>query len=131
MEKSKEMIDLEARISDYNKEIELDPKNAVAYNNRGTAMRELGDLGAAISDYDIAIDILLGLDDEKTQAGRLTAVTYYNRGVAKGVSGDLLGAEKDLTKSLSFGYYTQEIQRNLDLINGGPCGRPDDNPPPC
>ena len=52
-------------ISDYDEAIRLDPKDAIAYNNRGLAKSELGKYLEAISDYDEAIRL-----DPKDAAAR-------------------------------------------------------------
>ena len=47
--------DLDQAIADYTQAIALDPKYAVAYNNRGIAYCDKGDLDQAIADYTQAI----------------------------------------------------------------------------
>ena len=49
--------DLDAAIVDYNRAIELDPKNSDTYNNRGAAKDAKGDLDGAIADYNRAIEL--------------------------------------------------------------------------
>ena len=56
-------------IVDYDKAIELDPKNAITYRSRGYAYYRIGIYDKAIADYDKAIE----LDPED-------AATYHNRG---------------------------------------------------
>ena len=58
-------------ISDYNKAIEINPKDALAYYNRGAAYAKQGNLLQAISDYNKAVEINPNF-----------ANAYYNRGVA-------------------------------------------------
>ena len=43
--------DLEREIAECNKAIQLNPRNAVAYYNRGNAYKSKGNLDQAISDY--------------------------------------------------------------------------------
>lgn len=62
---------------------------AWAYNNRGMAKREKGDLDGAIADYNRAI----GLNPQN-------ANTYINRGVAKRVKGDFNGAMADYNRAI-------------------------------
>ena len=45
------------RLPDYNKILELDPKDAMAYNNRGNAEAGLGNWEKAIADYRTAADL--------------------------------------------------------------------------
>ena len=58
-------------IENYTKAIEIDPKNAKAYNNRGNAYSRLRKYKEAIENYTKAIEI-----DPKN------AKAYYNRGIA-------------------------------------------------
>ena len=44
-------------IADYDKAIELNPKDAQAYNNRGVAKKMLKQYKEAIADYDKAIEL--------------------------------------------------------------------------
>jgi tetratricopeptide (TPR) repeat protein len=44
-------------INDYTRAIELDPEDAMAYNNRGIAYADLGQYKQAIRDYDRAIEL--------------------------------------------------------------------------
>ena len=69
--------DDEGAIADYDRVIDIKPKDASAYNNRGIARRKSGNLPGAIADYDQAIEI-----------NPQYATAYYNRGNAKGQSGD-------------------------------------------
>ena len=59
-------------IADYDKAIELNPKDAKAYNNRGVAKRQLKQYKEAITDYDKAIK----LNPKDVKA-------YNNRGLRK------------------------------------------------
>lgn len=81
--------DFAGAIADYTWAIDLDPKNARAYNNRGEARRHRGDVEGAIADFTRAIEI-----DPKH------ANTYYNRGIARRQKGDLEGAIADYTRAL-------------------------------
>ena len=58
-------------VESYDEAVRLDPKYAVAYNNRGISYRELGDHRRAIEDYDQALRL-----DPKD------AVAYKNRGIS-------------------------------------------------
>jgi tetratricopeptide (TPR) repeat protein len=69
---------LEQALADYDQAIALDPQYAAAYNNRGIAYANLGDLEQAIADYDQA----LALDPQD-------ALAYNNRGNAYRTLGDL------------------------------------------
>ena len=64
-------------IADYSEAIRLDPKNAVAYGNRGMAYYGNSDLDRAIADFDEAIRL-----DPKD------ATAYNNRGAARLGKGD-------------------------------------------
>ena len=62
---------------EYNKAIEIDPKNALPYNDRGVAYRGKGDYDPTIADYTKAIEI-----DPKY------ALAYCNRGAAYADKGE-------------------------------------------
>ncbi len=79
----------EQAIADYTEAIELDPDNAMAYNNRGLVYYNLGDLEQAIRDYTKAIEL-----DSKF------ALAYSNRGFAYYHSGDLEQAISDFNKAI-------------------------------
>src|SRR6266496_4268886 len=68
--------------------IELNPKHAASYNNRGNAKSDKGDLDGAIANYTHALQL-----DPKL------AAAYENRGNAKRDKGDLDGARADLTRA--------------------------------
>jgi len=73
----------------YSTAIQLDPKLALAYNNRGVVKRAQGDLAGAIADYDQAIQL-----DPKDM------LAYYNRGIVKRAQGDLRGAIADYDQAI-------------------------------
>jgi len=81
--------DLDGAIADFNRKIELNPKDARAYYNRGIAKQAKGDLDGAIADFSRAIEL-----DPKH------AVAYYNRGIAKQAKGDLDGAIADFSRAI-------------------------------
>src|SRR5208283_2951885 len=58
-------------INDFNKAIELNPKDAEAYNNRGLAYEYLGNHQKAINDYNKSIKL-----------NPKDAMAYNNRGIA-------------------------------------------------
>ena len=69
---------------------EQSPLDSVfAYNNRGLAHYDRGDLEAAIADYNRAIDLVPDI-------GRV----YYNRGLAYYDQGDFVAAVADYTRSI-------------------------------
>jgi tetratricopeptide (TPR) repeat protein len=69
--------------------IEINPRFAEAYSNRGNAQQDSGDLADSIADYDSAIKI----DPSFAKA-------YGNRGLARLSQGDKVGAEKDFDHCL-------------------------------
>ena len=79
-------------IEAYSRAIDLDPKNAVAYGNRGVAYDIKGHTDQAIVDLNKAIE--LKPDD---------AVVYYNHGIVCQGKGDLDLAIKDYTKAIELG----------------------------
>lgn len=80
--------DTDKRISLYTEVLEIDPKNAMAYNNRGYAWVEKGDYDRATEDYNKAIKLSPQL-----------AETYYNKGVLYRRQGDYDQAIENYTKA--------------------------------
>lgn len=76
-------------ISDFNKAIEIDPKHAMAYNNRGNAYNAKGLYDLAISDFDKALEI-----------NPRYATAYNNRGYAYNAKGLYDLAISDFNKAL-------------------------------
>jgi len=72
-------------LRDYDKAIKLNPKYAVAYNDRGVTFLRMGRLDRAIADYDQA----LHLDPN-------TVFALYGRGIAKIRKGDSRGGLADI-----------------------------------
>ncbi len=68
--------DYDRAIADYDKAIELDPANALAYNNRGRAYADKGDHDRAIADYDKAIQ----LDPKFAQRLQRRGNAYFAKG---------------------------------------------------
>jgi len=79
-------------IQDYNKTIELDPKDEAAYSNRALIKQDLGDFTGAIKDFDKAIKLLV--------PGFERSSLYYNRGFDKSAFGDFKGAIKDFNTAI-------------------------------
>lgn len=83
--------DLAGAIADYDRAIQVNPKEAAIYNNRGLAKQEKGDLDAAIIDFNRAI-----------QLNSKDAAAYSNRGNAKRDRGDMDGAIADYNRAIRF-----------------------------
>jgi tetratricopeptide (TPR) repeat protein len=81
--------DLDGAIADYNRAIELNPKDEDAYNNRGNAKDDKGDHDGAIVDFNRAIELKPKDED-----------AYYNRGNAKKAKGDYDGAITDYDRAI-------------------------------
>ena len=77
-------------MKDFDKAIELFPRRAYAYNNRGIVKRLKNDLKGAIRDFDQTIKFI-----------PTYAHAYDNRGAAKMLSKDLAGAIKDFDEANS------------------------------
>jgi tetratricopeptide (TPR) repeat protein len=98
--------DLNGAIADYNRAIQLDPKDAAIYNNRGLAKQEKGDLDAAIVDFNRAI-----------QLNPKDAVACSNRGNAKRDKGDMDGAIADYNRAIrldpkyAYAYYNRGLAK--------------------
>ena len=76
-------------IADYSKAIEINPRYANAYFNRGRACEAKGDHVCAIADFTKAIEIT-----------PLNADAYYNRGLAHRANGEIGYAIADYTKAI-------------------------------
>jgi len=79
-------------INDFNKAIELNPKDEVAYYNRGNTYRTLGNYQQAINDYNKAIEL-----------NPKDADAYCNRGVAYYALGNIDMAIQNLKMSAQLG----------------------------
>jgi tetratricopeptide (TPR) repeat protein len=82
--------EFERAIVDYNNAIRLDPKNSNAYNGRGTAWKELGQLDRAIADYTDAIRFSPKFEK-----------AYANRGESWRLKGDLDRALADQDRAVA------------------------------
>jgi tetratricopeptide (TPR) repeat protein len=76
-------------IADFNEAIRLEPNYANAFNNRGVACRNMGDLDRAVADYDQAIAIKPDY-----------VAAFYNRGLALTDKGEYAKAIADFTAVL-------------------------------
>jgi len=89
----------ETTIKDSNKAIEINPKNAEAYYNRGKAKASLGDRIGSMKDFNKAIEL-------KPK----NADAYYNsRGFLKSNLGDYSGAIKDFKLGFRYKLYCLEF----------------------
>ena len=76
-------------MSDYNKAIEINPKIAEAYNNRGLIYNKQGNFTQAMSDYNKAIEINPNY-----------AEAYNNRGIIYNKQGNFAQAMSDYNKAI-------------------------------
>lgn len=114
---------LQQTLANYNKAIELDPKNSLAYNNRGLIYDQQGDYPHAISDFSKAIELVpthfaaftnrgvvyyrqgnyqqaMADYNQALELNPQNATAYYNRGLTYAAQGDLPQAIADYTKAL-------------------------------
>jgi len=89
-EKALASSDADERIRLYSEAILLNPDFGEAYNNRGVARKDTGDLDGAIDDYNRSIQLRPD-----------NARVYSNRCVARRAKGDLLGALEDGTRAIN------------------------------
>jgi len=80
---------VDVAIADYNRTLELNPKNATAYYNRGIAKQVSCDIDGAIADYNRALEL-----NPKDRTALL------NRSDAKCAKGDIDGSHADSSRAL-------------------------------
>jgi tetratricopeptide (TPR) repeat protein len=103
---------LQAKISEFNRAIRLNPKNALAYYQRGRLRYQQIDLSAAFADYNRAI---LLWSSGASQTHPKFADTYYNRGLIKANElKDAAGAIQDFRQALKF---YKEQSRGEDMMS--------------
>ena len=99
------MGNFDKAIKDFSKAIELDPKNAYAYNNRGLYKYHIQDKAGAIEDYNKAIE----LDPNNREA-------YFNKANYLFDLGNKSGACANWTKAGELGY-TEALERVKKFCN--------------
>src|SRR4030095_6926088 len=82
--------DLNGAMADLNHAVASEPRNPMAYNNRGATRLAAGDFVGALEDYNKAIL----LDPEN-------ALAYVNRGLALLEHGNVAEADADLKRGLA------------------------------
>ena len=93
--------DYNAAIEEFNKSIEINPSNSVAYVLRGLAKYALSDYTGAIENYSVALEINPSYAD-----------AYYNRGLAKEALCDYTGAIIDYNKAIKSNPCESRIYNN-------------------
>ncbi len=129
--------DLDGAIADFDRAIELDPRNAVAYYNRGHAKWVRKDTAAALADCSRAIELDPKCPEAYFERGTLRGrikdsdgaiadltraielkpdyvLAYYNRGIAKKAKGDQAGADADF-KSAAAGNKVSLLDGKLTI----------------
>ena len=97
--------DLVAAISAYDEAIKLNPKYALAYNNRGNAKAKLEQRESALADYDEAIRLKPDY-----------AAAYYNRGVEKAAQESFKSAIADYTVAIELKPKLAEAYTNRGIV---------------
>ena len=98
--------DLDGALADFNRAIELNPKDDAPYYNRAQAKRLKEDAGGAIADYTRAIDL-----------GSKNPAAYNNRGNARAENNDRDGAIADYTRAIELkpdyarAYYNRAVTK--------------------
>src|SRR6266498_1810427 len=106
--------DLDGAISDFNRAIELNPKDDAPYYNRPQAKRLKKDAAGAIADYTRAIEL-----------GSTNPATYNNRGNARAENNDRDGAIADYTRAIELkpdyarAYYNRAMSKQAKGDTGG------------
>ena len=129
--KKAENGDLYGAIADFTKQIEINPKDFIAFMNRGISKSSLGDHSGAMEDFTKSIKIEPNYADPYINRGlskdyysaisdftRAIAIksdseiAYYDRGISKYNLGDMRGACKDARKARDLG-----LDSAINLIN--------------
>ena len=98
--------DLDGAIADFNRAIELNPKDDAPYYNRAQAKRLKNDTAGAIADYTRAIEL-----------GSTNPAAYNNRGNARAEKNDRDGAIADYTRAIELkpdyarAYYNRAVAK--------------------
>jgi tetratricopeptide (TPR) repeat protein len=98
--------DLDGAVADFNRAIELNPKDAAPYYNRAQAKRLKKDAAGAIADYTRAIEL-----------GSTNPAAYNNRGNARAENNDRDGAIADYTRAIELkpdyarAYYNRAVAK--------------------
>jgi tetratricopeptide (TPR) repeat protein len=98
--------DLDGALADFNRAIELNPKDDVAYYNRAQAKRLKKNAGGAVADYTRAIEL-----------GSKNPAAYNNRGNARAENSDRDGAIADYTHAIELkpdyarAYYNRAVTK--------------------
>ncbi len=98
--------DLDGALADFNRTIELNPRDDAAYYNRAQAKRLKKDTVSAIADYTRAIEL-----------GSINPAAYNNRGNARAENNDQEGAIADYTRAIELkpdyarAYYNRAVAR--------------------
>lgn len=97
--------DIQGAIQDFDKAIELNPKNPELYLNRGYIKQLTNDLKGALADYNNALSI-----------NPRFAFAYNNRGVLKVALNDIQGAMDDYAKAIELnGKYSDAFYNRANL----------------
>jgi tetratricopeptide (TPR) repeat protein len=98
--------DLDGALADFDRAIELNPRDDAAYYNRAQAKRLKKDAGGAIADYTRAIEL-----------GSKNPAAYNNRGNARAENNDRDGAIADYTRAIELkpdyarAYYNRAVTK--------------------
>jgi len=134
------MGELTSALDDFNRAVEMEPTNAMAYSNRGAVYRKLDDLENAIKNYDLAIQI--NPDYATAYVNRAFAYysigryadgiadcnralelrpnlsnTYDNRGLCRAALGDKEGARADFQRALELDPPADVIEEALNGLH--------------
>jgi tetratricopeptide (TPR) repeat protein len=96
--------------ADLTRAIALDPKNALAYNDRGILWREKGDPDRAIADFSSAIAIEAVPRSDLPGSGHVNI--YANRALAYQAKGDTEHALADLDAAIKFDPADVDLREN-------------------
>ena len=111
--------DNEGALADYNKAIEINPKDSEAYNNRGVVKKRLNFNVGALSDYSQAIALNPNDSIAHANRGRLKKLYFDNEGAAIDLDQAVALAEKQIfIKNVKPLLSTQSYIAAIPVVNG-------------
>jgi tetratricopeptide (TPR) repeat protein len=102
---------LKGSIADFDRVIKINPNDALAYSNRGTAKLALGDNNGAIADFDRAIKINPNYANAYLERGNIK----LSLGAKQGTIADWSKAAELLSQQGEMDYYQKVVEMIVQL----------------